>query len=115
MAEPRVLILGGGPAGVGAARELARKQRGRALLLEQGELFGGVAASFNACDQWLDFGSHRLHPATEPEILADIRELLGDDLRDRPRHGRIRLLGKWIHFPLKPVDLMLWFDKSFVL
>lgn len=115
MAEPRVLILGGGPAGVGAARELARQGRGRALLLEQGAHFGGNAGSFEACGQWLDYGSHRLHPATEPEIMAEIRALLGEDLRDRPRHGRIRLLGKWIHFPLKPVDLLLRLDKSFAL
>src|SRR5688572_3540078 len=113
MAEPRVLILGGGPAGVGAARELARRKHGRALLLEQGKHFGGNAGSFEHGGQWLDYGSHRLHPATEPEILADIRALLGVDLRDRPRHGRIRLLGKWVHFPLKPVDLLLRLDKGF--
>ena len=113
MAEPRVVILGGGPAGVGAARELARRKLARVLLLEQGAHFGGNSGSFEACEQRLDYGSHRLHPATEPEIMADIRALLGDDLRDRPRHGRIRLLGKWIHFPLKPVDLLLRLDKSF--
>src|SRR5204862_1116677 len=32
---------------------------------------------------------------------------LGSDLLERPRHGRIRLMGRWIHFPLKPVDLAL--------
>ena len=115
MAEPRVVILGGGPAGVGAARELARRKVGRALLLEQGAHFGGNAGSFRACEQWLDYGSHRLHPATEPEILADVRALLGEGMRDRPRHGRIRLLGKWIHFPLKPVDLLLRLDRSFAI
>jgi protoporphyrinogen oxidase len=115
MAEPRVIILGGGPAGVGAARELRRKQRANVLLFEQGAHFGGNAGSFDACEQRLDYGSHRLHPATDPEILQDIRKLLGPDLLDRPRHGRIRLLGKWIHFPLKPVDLLLRLDKSFAL
>ncbi len=43
-------------------------------------------------------------PACDPEILAEIRKLLGDDLLDRPRHGRIHLRGKFVHFPLKPVD-----------
>jgi len=28
-------------------------------------------------------------------------------LLDRPRHGRIRLQGRWIHFPLRPLDLAL--------
>ena len=47
--------------------------------------------------------------------MAEIRALLGADLRDRPRHGRIRLLGKWIHFPLKPVDLLLRLDRRFAI
>lgn len=113
--ETRVVILGGGPAGVGAARELRRQQRASVVLLEQGAHFGGNAGSFEFGGQWLDYGSHRLHPATDAKILADIQALLGPDLRDRPRHGRIRLLGKWIHFPLKPHDLFLRLDKSFAL
>ena len=53
----------------------------------------------------MDYGSHRFHPAADPAVFALVRELLGDDLLDRPRHGRIRLLGRWIHFPLRPLDL----------
>ncbi len=115
MAETRVVVLGGGPAGVGAARELARRGKARVTLLEGGSSFGGNAGSFEAFGQRLDFGSHRLHPACDPAILAELRALLGADLLDRPRHGRIRLLGKWIHFPLKPLDLLLRLDRSFAL
>jgi protoporphyrinogen oxidase len=114
-AGPRILILGGGPAGVGAAWQLARRKKARVVLLESRASFGGNAGSFESAGQHLDYGSHRLHPATDPEILADIRGLLGADLLDRPRHGRIRLLGQWIHFPLQPVDLLLRLDKSFAL
>ena len=113
MPEPRILILGGGPAGVGAARELARAGKAEVVLVEQHEHLGGNAGSFEAAGQRLDFGSHRLHPATDPAILEDIRGMLGEELLDRPRHGRIRLLGKWIHFPLNPVDLLLRLDKGF--
>jgi protoporphyrinogen oxidase len=112
---PRVVILGGGPAGVGAARELRRQGKAEVVLLERNAHFGGNAGSFEAAGQRLDFGSHRLHPATDPRILADVRALLGEELLDRPRHGRIRLLGQWIHFPLKPLDLLLRLDKSFAL
>lgn len=115
MAEPHVIVLGGGPAGVGAARELVRRKKARVTLLEGRDHYGGNAGSFQAGGQWVDYGSHRLHPACDPQILADIRELLGADLFDRPRHGRIRLLGKWIHFPLKPMDLFLRLDKAFAL
>ncbi|HUR29590.1 MAG TPA: FAD-dependent oxidoreductase [Planctomycetota bacterium] len=115
MVEPRILILGGGPAGVGAAWQLARQKKAHVTLIERGATFGGNSGSFELFGQRLDYGSHRLHPATEPRIMADVRKLLGEELLDRPRHGRIRLLGKWIHFPLKPVDLLLRLDKSFAL
>jgi len=113
VSDPRVMILGGGPAGVGAARELRRQRKAEVLLVERNGHYGGNAGSFEAGGQRLDFGSHRLHPATETEILDDVRGLLGEELLDRPRHGRIRLLGKWIHFPLEPLDLLLRLDKSF--
>lgn len=113
MAEPRIVILGAGPAGVGAAYQLRRQGRAQVTVLEQNPVVGGNAGSFEAGGQRLDYGSHRLHPACEPELLADIRTLLGDDLLDRPRHGRINLRGKMIHFPLKPADLFLKLDKGF--
>jgi protoporphyrinogen oxidase len=115
MAEPHVVILGGGPAGVGGAWALRRDRRARVTLVEAQSVVGGNAGSFIWQEQQLDYGSHRLHPACDPAILADIRRLLGDDLLDRPRHGRIRLRGRWIHFPLKPVDLLLRLDRGFAL
>jgi protoporphyrinogen oxidase len=102
---PRIAILGGGPAGLGAAYKLAREGKARATLFEAAPYVGGNASSFEADGIFCDFGSHRLHPASDPAILADIKALLGDDLMVRPRHGRILLRKSWIHFPLKPVDL----------
>jgi protoporphyrinogen oxidase len=110
---PRVVVLGGGPAGLGAAWQLAARGRARVTLLEQNSRFGGNAASFEWEGQRLDFGSHRLHPACDPAILSEVKRLLGADLIDRPRHGRIRLLGRFIHFPLKPIDLALRLPPSF--
>jgi protoporphyrinogen oxidase len=112
---PRLVVLGGGPAGLGAAYQLARHRLARVTLLEQGERVGGNSASFLTDGIWCDYGSHRLHPACDPVILRDLRELLGDDLLDRPRHGRIRLGGRWIHFPLKPLDLLLGVPPAFAL
>jgi protoporphyrinogen oxidase len=114
MAElPHVVILGAGPAGLGAAYRLHREGRARATVLERGSSVGGNAASFEINGNYVDYGSHRLHPACDPAILADIRDLLGSDLRDRPRHGRIRLRGRWVHFPLKPLDLVTHLDAGF--
>ena len=115
MSEPHVVILGGGPAGCGAAQQLRVKGRGRATLIEQQGVLGGNAGSFEWQGVRVDYGSHRLHAACDPEVLADIQRLLGDDLRHRDRHGRIRLRGKWLHFPLKVTDLLLNLDKRFAL
>lgn len=115
MAEPHIVILGAGPAGVGAAYRLRETGRARVTVIEQQAVPGGNAGSFEGGGQRLDYGSHRLHPACEPEILAEIRKLLGPDLLDRPRHGRIHLRGKLVHFPLKPVDLLLRLDRGFAI
>jgi protoporphyrinogen oxidase len=114
-ALPHVAILGAGPAGLGAAFQLARRGLARVTVLEQHRAVGGNAGSFELAGMRVDYGSHRLHPACDPQILGDIRELLGDDLLDRPRHGRIRLRGRWIHFPLKPLDLALRLPPTFAM
>jgi protoporphyrinogen oxidase len=113
MARTRVAILGAGPAGVGAAWQLAKQGKADVTLLEQKDVVGGNAGSFELAGMQVDYGSHRLHPACDPKILGDLRDLLAEDLLDRLRHGRIRLQGRWIHFPLKPQDLVLRLPASF--
>jgi len=102
-----VVVLGAGPAGLGAAFRLANRKAFDVKVIERGLEVGGNAGSFNIAGLRVDFGSHRLHPSCAPEILADIRQMLGGDLLDRPRHGRIRLRGRWVHFPLQPLDLLV--------
>jgi protoporphyrinogen oxidase len=113
--KPHVVILGAGPSGVGAAYQLVKKGLANVTVLEQRDTVGGNAGSFELDGVHCDFGSHRLHPVTPPEIMKDLRELLGQKLRLQTRHGRIRLQGQWIHFPLKPLDLLFALPKSFAL
>lgn len=112
-AAASVSVLGGGPAGLGAAYKLATTKKGGATLFEAGADLGGNAGSFNFEGVDCDYGSHRLHPVADPGVLDDVKALLGEDLLLRPRHGRIRLKDRWIHFPLKPVDLALRLPKPF--
>ena len=113
MSRTRIVILGAGPAGVGAAWQLVKRGKADVTVLEQRDDVGGNAGSFELAGMQVDYGSHRLHPACEPRILEDLRDLMGDDLLSQPRHGRIRLQGRWIHFPLKPQDLALRLPISF--
>lgn len=90
---------------MGAAYRAARA--GHAVtLLERSDRLGGASASHEVAGIRVDLGSHRLHPSIDPAILAELRGLMGDDLQTRPRHGRIRLEGRWIAFPLRPGDLL---------
>ncbi len=115
MMKTRIAILGGGPAGVGAAYKLRQLDAAEVVLFEQNDHLGGNAGTFEKNGHVLDYGSHRLHPVTEPEVLHDIQSFLGEDLLDRPRHGRIRLRGRWVHFPLKPMDLVFHLNPGFAL
>ena len=111
--KPRIAILGAGPAGITAALCLTRNKQAQVSVLEQRDAVGGNAASFQIEGIWCDHGSHRFHPVADPRVLDEVKALLGDDLLLRPRHGRILLQNAWIHFPLKPLDLVLRVPKSF--
>ncbi|NWG47206.1 MAG: FAD-dependent oxidoreductase [Alphaproteobacteria bacterium] len=110
---PHIALLGAGPAGVAAAYRLATTRPASIDVFERAPRPGGNAASFQIDGVWCDIGSHRFHPVAEPHVLADVKALLGEDLLLRPRHGRIRLQKRWIHFPLKPADAMLRLPKPF--
>jgi phytoene dehydrogenase-like protein len=73
-AEADLLVLGAGPAGLAAAWRAARRGQS-VLVLERAENTGGMAASFEIAGMSVDYGSHRLSPATPPHILADLRAL----------------------------------------
>ena len=104
MSPGPVAVLGGGPAGLLAAWRLAARGR-PVVVLERAEGPGGLAASFEVAGVRVDHGSHRLHPSTDPELLACLQALLGGDLQRRRRRGRVRLAGRWLGYPLRPVDL----------
>ncbi|GIU86293.1 MAG: amine oxidase [Acidimicrobiia bacterium] len=100
-----VVVLGAGPAGLGAAYRLAG--RGLAVrVLERAPAVGGLAASFDVAGVRVDHGSHRLHHATPAPVAGTLRALLGDDLQVRTRNGRIRMAGRFVRFPPSPPDLV---------
>ena len=72
-----------------------------------------MAGSFEVAGQRVDYGSHRLHPATLERFLELFRALLGPDLQVRPRHGRIHLRGRWLAFPLRAGDMIRNLPVSF--
>ena len=95
----RLLVLGGGPAGLATAWLTAR-QGHDVELIERSPHLGGMAASFDVAGVRVDHGRHRLHRGTPPAVLSELQRRLGDDLQLRPRHGRLRFAGHWLELTL---------------
>lgn len=103
--EGNIIVLGAGPAGLMAADRLAEAGH-RVTVVEAADHVGGMAGSFEVAGQRVDYGSHRLHPASPAALLEQLHELLGDDLQVRPRLGRLHLEHRWVGFPLRATELM---------
>jgi protoporphyrinogen oxidase len=108
-----VAVVGAGPAGLLAALRAARAGH-EVVVVEAADHVGGMAASFEIAGQRVDLGSHRLHPSIDGEILLELYRLLGTDLQERRRHGRLRLADRWVAFPLEPADLVRSLPPAFV-
>ncbi len=98
--EPRVVIIGAGPAGLTAAFQL-QKHGVTATVLEASTEVGGISRTVQR-DGWrFDIGGHRFFTKVQPvedlwhEILPD------EDFLMRPRKSRIFYDGKYYDYPLK--------------
>ncbi|OSP55306.1 NAD(P)/FAD-dependent oxidoreductase [Pseudoruegeria sp. SK021] len=108
-----VVVLGAGPAGIASAYAMSKRKLGQIQVFESAPMVGGNSSSFMIDGIWCDFGSHRFHPVADPVVLTDVKRMLGPDLLLQPRHGRIRLSGRWIRFPLRMGNAMSHLPVSF--
>jgi protoporphyrinogen oxidase len=99
-----VVILGGGLAGLTAGRALTQAGR-RVQLLEGADAVGGLARTLERDGFRFDLGGHRFF-THDAQIERLVRELLGSELLTVPRTSRIRLRGRWIEYPLKPLSAL---------
>ena len=102
----RVVVVGGGPAGLAAAYRLTAAPDVTVHLIERAPELGGLAAGFRHGDYTLDFGPHRLHPSADATVLADLRALLGSEFELKRRRGRIRLRGRYLPYPVGPGTIL---------
>jgi protoporphyrinogen oxidase len=100
----RVIVIGAGPAGLTAARELAR-QGLAPIVLEQSGIVGGLARTETYRGFHFDMGGHRFFTKVE-EVEKIWRDVLGEELRRRPRLSRIYYRGRFFKYPLKPLDAL---------
>ena len=104
MNKPPVVVLGGGVAGLAAAHYLT-KDGWPVTVVEKSAALGGLCGSFRSHGFTLDHGPHKLYSVV-PGILDEIRSLLGADLIEHKKRNRIRLLGRYLDYPLSLGNLL---------
>ena len=96
--DRRVIIIGGGPAGLTAAYELS-KHSVPAVVLEADSVVGGIARTVNYKGYLFDIGGHRFYTKWD-EVQKLWEEVLGENFLLRPRLSRIYYRKKFFLYPL---------------
>ncbi len=99
-AQPRVVIIGAGPAGLTAAYQLV-KAGVRPVVLEADDVVGGISRTVEREGWRFDIGGHRFFTKV-PEVESLWHEILDDEsFLQRPRMSRIFYRGNLFDYPLK--------------
>ncbi|MFP4380206.1 MAG: FAD-dependent oxidoreductase [Candidatus Sumerlaeia bacterium] len=102
---PRVVILGGGLAGLSVAREILRERPADITIIEKGARPGGMALSLEWQGMKTDLGPHRIYSAI-PEMREWFRDFLGEQLFYVRRSSRMYVQGRYIQYPPSPMQLL---------
>jgi protoporphyrinogen oxidase len=104
-ADPRVVVIGAGPAGLTASYCL-HKHGVASTILEADDQVGGISRTAQR-DGWrFDIGGHRFFTKV-PEVEAFWHEVLPDeDFLMRPRKSRIFYNGKFLDYPLTAMSTL---------
>ncbi len=99
--DKKIVIVGGGPAGLGAAYRLKELGYRNFVLYEAGPEVGGLANSFkdSAGFTW-DIGGHVMfsHYKYYDEVFD---KLMGSDYQENNRECWIRMFDKWVPYPFQ--------------
>ena len=101
----RVVVIGAGPAGLTAARELTKVGR-EPVVVEKGAIVGGLACTASYKGYRFDMGGHRFFTKVD-EVKKMWQEGLGSEFLRRPRLSRIFYRGRFFYYPLKPLNALL--------
>lgn len=103
--DKRVVIIGAGPAGLTAGRELARLGL-PPIVVEKSAVIGGLSRTETFKGFYFDMGGHRFFTKVA-EVNKIWQEVLGDQFLRRPRLSRIYYDRRFFHYPLRPLNALL--------
>jgi protoporphyrinogen oxidase len=113
----KMVIIGGGPAGLTAAYQLS-KLGVESIVLEKDQVVGGISRTVNYKNYLFDVGGHRFF--TKIKAVEDIwKEVLAKDLLHRKRMSRIYYNKKFFFYPLRPINALsglgIWNSSMIIL
>jgi protoporphyrinogen oxidase len=98
-----ITVLGGGPGGC-AVGYFAKKKGIKFAIYEADDEAGGFCRTMHHGPFSYDTGAHRFHDKN-PDVTRDIRELMGDELRQIYVPSQIWISKGFVDFPLSPLNL----------
>ena len=103
--DEKVIIIGGGPAGLTAAYTLSKASIS-SVVIEKDSVVGGLSRTVNYKGYLFDIGGHRFY--TKVKTVDDIwREVLSEDeFLCRSRLSRIFYNKQFFYYPLRAVDAL---------
>jgi protoporphyrinogen oxidase len=104
-ANPSVICIGAGPAGLTAAYLLSKDGVDVTVLEQDPDYVGGISKTATYKGFAFDIGGHRFF-SKSAEVEALWSELLGDDFLERPRKSRIYYRGKLFDYPIRAFDAL---------